>query len=63
MHLALDGDARAAAGAGLYDGYVDVARRYLFRAFDAPVVAVVSATPPSPVDHAGEPTPQPAPAA
>ena len=35
---ALDGDAQAAAGAGLYAGYVDVARRYLFRPLDAAVV-------------------------
>jgi fatty acid desaturase len=33
-HRALDGDRAAAAGAGLYDGYGEVARRYLFRPLD-----------------------------
>ena len=34
MHARLDGDRVAAAGAGLYRGYGEIARRYLFRPFD-----------------------------
>ena len=38
VHRAIDGDAQAAAGAGLYATYVELARRYAFRSFDQPVV-------------------------
>ena len=34
-HVALDGDGVAATGAGLYDGYGEVLRRYLFRPLDS----------------------------
>ena len=37
VHRAIDGDAQASAGAGLYVGYVELARRYAFRSFDQPV--------------------------
>ena len=37
VHRQLDSDQEAAAGAGLYRGYTDIARRYLWRPFDAPV--------------------------
>jgi fatty acid desaturase len=39
VHVRLDADRIAAAGAGWYRGYGEVARRYLFRPFDDPVVA------------------------
>ena len=35
LHERLDSDRIAAEGAGLYDGYADVARRHLFHPFDA----------------------------
>jgi fatty acid desaturase len=38
VHARLDGDRVAAAGAGCYRGYGDVARRYLVRPFDEPYV-------------------------
>jgi fatty acid desaturase len=38
LHTQLDGDRVAAAGAGWYRGYGEVARRYLVRPFDEPVV-------------------------
>jgi fatty acid desaturase len=34
LHARLDADRVAAAGAGLYTGYSEIARRYLFRPFD-----------------------------
>jgi fatty acid desaturase len=34
VHARLDGDRVAAAGAGLYRGYGEISRRYLFRPFD-----------------------------
>jgi fatty acid desaturase len=34
LHARLDADRVAAAGAGLYAGYAEIARRYLFRPFD-----------------------------
>jgi fatty acid desaturase len=34
VHARLDGDRAAAAGAGLYRGYGEIGRRYLFRPFD-----------------------------
>ncbi len=37
VHSRLDGDAGAAAGAGLYTGYFDVARRFVVRPFCQPV--------------------------
>jgi fatty acid desaturase len=37
LHEVIDGDRAAAAGAGLYDGYGDVIRRYLVRPFGTPV--------------------------
>jgi fatty acid desaturase len=37
LHADLGSDEIARAGAGLYDGYGDVARRYLVRPFDTPV--------------------------
>ena len=37
VHVALDGDGAAAGGAGLYDGYTDVVRRYLFHPLSDPV--------------------------
>ena len=57
-HRRLDASTEAALGAGVYAGYGDVARRYLFRAFDAPVVR--STASPSPVGASAVSTPQPA---
>jgi fatty acid desaturase len=37
-HRAINGDAQAAAGAGLYASYVELARRYAFRSFDQCVI-------------------------
>jgi fatty acid desaturase len=45
VHDQLDVEGVAAAGAGLYRGYRDVARRYLFRPFDQPVAAGATVTP------------------
>jgi fatty acid desaturase len=44
LHARLDGDRIAAAGAGLYRGYGEIARGYLFRPFDE-VVTPPDATP------------------
>jgi fatty acid desaturase len=41
VHRELDADRAAAAGAGWYRGYGEVARRYLVRPFDEPVRSVV----------------------
>ena len=41
VHRAIDGDAQASAGAGLYVGYVELARRYAFRSFDQCVIECV----------------------
>ncbi len=57
-HRRLDASTEAALGAGVYNGYGEVARRYLFRAFDAPVVT--STASPSPVGASVASTPQPA---
>ena len=38
LHARLDADRLAAAGAGLYTGYGEIARRYLFRPFDRVIV-------------------------
>jgi fatty acid desaturase len=57
-HRRLDASTEAARGAGAYAGYGDVVRRYLFRAFDAPVVT--STASPSPVGASVASTPQPA---
>ena len=44
-HMESDGDAAAAAGAGLYRGYGEIVRRFLVRPFDHPVAGL-----PDPVD-------------
>jgi len=64
VHRALDGDGAAAAGAGWYAGYGQVARRYLFRSLDAPVVdrSLMPTASPPPADGSACATPQPAPA-
>jgi len=64
LHRQLDGDGAAATGAGLYAGYGEIARRYLFRPFDTPVSQVRSVTTASPPrgDGSSCATPQPAPA-
>lgn len=60
-HRSMGGAAQAAEGAGLYAGYGEVVRRYLFRPFDAPVVrAAPPMASPSPVDASAAAMPQPA---
>jgi fatty acid desaturase len=44
VHAQLDGDRVAAEGAGLYRGYGEVGRRYLFRPFDELVVPPAATT-------------------
>lgn len=44
VHAHLDADRIAAAGAGLYAGYGEIGRRYLFRPFDDLVVPPAAAT-------------------
>ena len=44
LHARLDGDRVAAAGAGLYRGYGEIAREYLFRPFDELVAPAAAET-------------------